>query len=56
MFFTGSEAPYWAGERLVGDEDEQDGIYPLPFHPLDLAEDALRALFGCTRTSTWRSA
>lgn len=34
------EAPYWAGERPVDDE------YPLPFHPLDLAEDALRAFFG----------
>jgi hypothetical protein len=36
------EAPYWAGERPVGDG------YPLPFHPLDLAEAALRAFFGFT--------
>jgi hypothetical protein len=27
------------------DPDEQDE-YPLPFHPLELAEDALRTLFG----------
>jgi hypothetical protein len=39
------EAAYWAGERPVGDDDEE-GTYPLPFHPLELAEDALRALFG----------
>ncbi|WP_459716295.1 DUF6928 family protein [Actinophytocola sp. KF-1] len=36
------EAPYWAGERPVGDE------YALPFHPLEFAEDALRAFFGFT--------
>lgn len=36
------EVPYWAGERPVGDG------YPLPFHPLELAEDALRAFFGFT--------
>jgi len=44
----GFERPYWAGERPVesipGWPDE--GPYPLPFHPLDLGEDALRALFG----------
>lgn len=34
------EEPYWAGEHALEDE------YPLPFHPLDLAEDVLRALFG----------
>jgi hypothetical protein len=42
------ELPYWAGERPVqpipGRPDQ--GPYPLPFHPLDLGEDALRALFG----------
>ncbi|GAA1288463.1 hypothetical protein Psi02_71280 [Planotetraspora silvatica] len=42
------ELPYWAGERPVepvpGWPDE--GPYPLPFHPLELGEDALRALFG----------
>jgi hypothetical protein len=42
------EAPYWAGERPVDsdpDWDDEDP-YDLPFHPLELAEDALRALFG----------
>ena len=34
------EAPYWSGERPVDDE------YALPFHPLELAEDALRTFFG----------
>jgi hypothetical protein len=34
------EEPYWAGERPVGDG------YSLPFHPLDLGNDALRALLG----------
>ena len=38
------EAPYWDGERPVGTED--DDPYALAFHPLDLAEDALRTLFG----------
>jgi hypothetical protein len=42
------EAPYWAGDRPVdtGDEDEDEAPYPLSFHPLELAEEALRALFG----------
>lgn len=35
------EAPFWAGARAE-DLDE----YPLPFHPLDLAEEGLRSLFG----------
>jgi hypothetical protein len=39
------EEPYWAGEHPVDDEEDEDR-YPLPFHPLELAEDALRALFG----------
>lgn len=34
------EKPYWAGEKK---EDPEDGW---PFHPLELAEDALRAFFG----------
>ncbi|MFG2954329.1 DUF6928 family protein [Streptomyces sp. NPDC048291] len=43
------ELPYWAGNRPAGivpwpDEDERP--YPLPFHPLELGEDALRALCG----------
>jgi hypothetical protein len=39
------EEPYWAGDLPVDDGDP-DFRYPLPFHPLELAEDALRALFG----------
>ncbi|MET0425557.1 MAG: hypothetical protein ABW046_16940 [Actinoplanes sp.] len=42
------ERSFWAGDHPVdpdpGDEDEE--LYPLPFHPLDLGEEALRALFG----------
>lgn len=44
----GFERPYWAGEHPVepapGLPDE--GPYPLPFHPLELGEEALRTLFG----------
>jgi len=39
------EAPYWAGERAIESEPD-DHPYPLPFHPLDLAEQALRELLG----------
>lgn len=44
------ELPYWAGDHPVDPEpDEPDEEpYPLPFHPLDLGEEALRALFGFT--------
>jgi hypothetical protein len=42
----GFEAPYWAGQRPVNDDDDEPHRYPLPFHPLGLAEDALRTLFG----------
>ena len=39
------EAPFWAGEFPVEtDEDEQ--AYPLPFHPLELGEAALKDQFG----------
>jgi len=39
------EVPYWAGEHSVpGWPDWQP--YPLPFRPLELGEEALRALFG----------
>jgi hypothetical protein len=34
------EAPYWAGGHPAR------GQHPLSFHPLDLGEAALRALFG----------
>lgn len=43
------EQPYWAGEHPAvdeEDEDEEDEPYPLPFHPLELAEEALGSLFG----------
>ncbi|GLI01455.1 DUF6928 family protein [Phytohabitans aurantiacus] len=36
------EVAYWAGQHPVESEDP----YPLPFHPLDLAQAALRHLFG----------
>jgi len=42
------ELPYWAGEhpvRPVPGWPHQEP-YPLPFHPLDLGEETLRALFG----------
>ncbi|TCN26345.1 hypothetical protein EV644_1631 [Kribbella orskensis] len=42
------ELPYWAGahpvEPVPGWPDQP--AYPLPFHPLELGEEALRALFG----------
>ncbi|MFI1336995.1 DUF6928 family protein, partial [Streptomyces sp. NPDC020845] len=43
------ELPYWSGERpadVVPWPGEEKEPYPLPFHPLDLGEDALRALCG----------
>ncbi|MFI6520473.1 DUF6928 family protein [Spirillospora sp. NPDC050679] len=42
------ELPYWSGGHPVVPEPgwpDQDP-YPLPFHPLELGEVALRALFG----------
>jgi hypothetical protein len=39
------EAAYWAGQRSLAREPDAPP-YALPFHPLELAEDALRALFG----------
>lgn len=39
------ERPYWAGERPVESTSSGDP-YPLPFHPLELGELALRELFG----------
>ena len=39
------ELPYWAGGHPVGPTFSGEP-YPLPFHPLELGEDALRALFG----------
>lgn len=46
------ELPYWAGEHPVTPNpawwDGQDDApaYPLPFHPLDLGEQALKHFFG----------
>ncbi|CAL9301746.1 DUF6928 family protein [Streptomyces sp. SudanB66_2053] len=43
------ELPYWAGDRpadVIPRPDEDEEPYPLPFHPLELGEDALRALCG----------
>jgi Family of unknown function (DUF6928) len=42
------EQPYWAGEHPVEPMPgwPGEGPYPLPFYPLELGEDALRALFG----------
>jgi hypothetical protein len=40
------EEPYWAGQRPAIDEDEDEDAYPLPFHPLEMGEDALKELFG----------
>lgn len=42
------EAPYWNGERPAVDPADEDEAmpYPLPFHPLDLGEEALLALLG----------
>ncbi|MEV0135317.1 hypothetical protein AB0H83_43560 [Dactylosporangium sp. NPDC050688] len=40
------ELPYRAGAHPVKPMVPGDGPYPLPFHPLELGEMALRALFG----------
>jgi hypothetical protein len=40
------EQAYWAGQHPVDDDDDEDEPYPLPFHPLNLGEDALAALCG----------
>jgi hypothetical protein len=40
------EQSYWAGRHPVEPDDEDDEPYPLPFHPLDLGEEALAALCG----------
>ncbi|MFI1442611.1 DUF6928 family protein [Streptomyces fructofermentans] len=43
------ELPYWAGDRpadIVPWPGKEEKPYPLPFHPLNLGEDALRALCG----------
>ncbi|MER6484669.1 MULTISPECIES: DUF6928 family protein [Streptomyces] len=43
------ELPYWAGDRpanVVARPGEEEEPYALPFHPLELGEDALRSLCG----------
>lgn len=43
------ERPYWSGDRpadTIPWPDEEEEPYALPFHPLELGEDALRALCG----------
>ncbi len=42
------ELPFWAGEHPVEPVPgwPSNGPYPLPFHPLELGEEALRGLFG----------
>jgi hypothetical protein len=43
------ELPYWAGEHPLYDEDEEpdeEDDFPFPFHPLELAEAALRTFLG----------
>lgn len=40
------ERAYWAGEYPAIDPDIDETEYPFPFHPLDLGEAALNALFG----------
>ncbi|MFJ5276670.1 DUF6928 family protein [Streptomyces parvulus] len=42
------ELPYWAGDRPAGIPwpGEEEEPYALPFHPIELGEDALRVLCG----------
>ena len=43
------EISYWNGEHSADDDDDEldpEDKYPLPFHPLDLGEQAVRSLFG----------
>lgn len=39
------EEPYWSGQHPAVTDEEADS-YPFPFHPLELGEAALAALFG----------
>jgi hypothetical protein len=40
------ELPYWSGGHPALAEEEDQSSYPLPFHPLDLGDAALREFFG----------
>ena len=43
------EVPFWAGQHPAIDPDDaedEENTYPVPFHPLELGEAALGALFG----------
>lgn len=40
------ELPYWDGQHPTFDADAEDDGYPFPFHPLEMGEAALQALFG----------
>lgn len=40
------EEPFWAGQHPAIDPDDDPDDYPLKFHPLELGEAALLALFG----------
>jgi len=40
------ETPYWDGVHPACDPEEEPNGYPLPFHPLELGEEALREFFG----------
>jgi hypothetical protein len=43
------EVPYWDGEHSEEDDDDEEGPEDpdsLPFHPLELGEEALAAFFG----------
>lgn len=40
------EVSYWNGQHPAVDPEDQEDAYPLPFHPLELGEAALRELFG----------
>jgi hypothetical protein len=40
------EEPFWTGKHPVNADDEEENDYPLPFHPLELGEEALKEFFG----------
>lgn len=40
------EEAYWSGKHPAIDDDEDEDDYPLPFHPLELGEEALKEFFG----------